>query len=234
MSNKVQSKQIENYKLGRTGALAFSAVGVSDIITTQLTSAASSDNVPVQVSSSTTTQGFKTTGVNNKALMIDSTSKQAIDDGFGNEVYGRLTEAAGVYTLSYFSLVAGVETAVTLPASTIDFWVNYNYSFDKMPNDILVRVNGVMVGEDQSSLSGRSIRNEKLTITGLNTFASPTTAKTPIDNSISIYVNGKSETEGASEAFTRSGKVLTWSATNAGYDLETTDDVVAHYNTLEA
>ena len=71
-----------------------------------------------------------------------------------------------------------------------------------------------------------------MTVTGLNTLAN--LAKTPIDNSLAIYINGKAETEGASEAFTRVGKAITWSATNAQYDLETTDDVVAHYNTQEA
>ena len=51
---------------------------------------------------------------------------------------------------------------------------------------------------------------------------------------ISADINGKAETEGVSEAFTRVGKVLTWSEANAGYALATTDDVVAHYNTLES
>ena len=34
MSNRLQPKQIEDYKLGRMGILGFSAVGISDVITT--------------------------------------------------------------------------------------------------------------------------------------------------------------------------------------------------------
>jgi len=231
MANRVQPKQIEDYKIGRMGVINFSAAGTSDIVTTEITSSAAADGVPVQVGAATT-EGFITTGANNKVLMVDTLSKQAIDDGSGNEVFGRLTQAAAVYTLSYFSLVLGVETAVSLPAISIDFFVNYNYLFKNLPNDILVRINATIVGEDPVNQAGRPIRNEKVTVTGLNTIND--LAFLPIANSVSLVVNGKSETEGASEAFTRVGKVITWDATDAGYDLETTDDVVAHYNTLEA
>jgi hypothetical protein len=231
MANLLQSKQIEKFQIAKMGVSAFSAAGTDDVVTTEITTAAGVDGVPVQVGSATT-EGFITTGANNKAWVLDATTKTTIDDGLGNEVYGRLTEAAGVYTLSYYSIQSGTETAVTLSATTIDFFVSYNYSFKNLPNDALIRVNSVVVGEDPSGAGGRPIRNEKITVTALNTLAN--LAKTPIDNTVALYVNGKAEAEGASEAFTRVGKVLTWDATDAEYDLETTDDVVAHYGTLEA
>jgi hypothetical protein len=231
MANRFQPKQIEDYKIGRMGSANFSGSGASNVVTAAITTAASGDGVPVQVGA-TTTEGFITTGVNNKVLIFNTTSKIAIEDGFGNEVYGRLTEVVGVYTLSYFSIQAGVETSVVLAATNIDFYVAYNYLFKDLPNDILIRVRAVSVGEDPSSLSGRTIRNEKLTITALNTLSN--LAKTPLNNTVALYINGKAEVEGASEAFTRVGKVLTWDATDAEYDLETTDDAVVHYNTLEA
>lgn len=231
MANRLQPKQIEDYKIGRMGDIGFSAAGTSDVVTAEVTAAAATDGVPVQVGA-ITTEGFITTGANNKVLLVDTTSKQAIDDGAGNEVFARLTEAAAVYTLSYFSIVSGVETSFSLPAITIDFFVNYNYLFKNLPNDILVRINATIVGEDPNNQSGRPIRNEKVTVTALNTIND--LAFVPIANSVALVVNGKTETEGASEAFTRVGKVLTWDATDAQYDLETTDDVTAHYNTLEA
>ena len=231
MTNRLQPKQIEDYKIGRMGVLAFTAAGADDIVTTQITASAGTDGVPVQVGAATT-EGFITTGANNKVLMVDAAAKQAIDDGLGNEVFGRLTEAAGVYTLSYFSIQSGVETAVTLASTSIDFFVNYNYLFKNLPNDILVRVNGTVVGEDPANQSGRPIRNEKITVTATNTLAN--LAKTPIANSIALYVNGKEEPNGAGESFTVAGKALTWIPANADYDLETTDSVSAHYNTLEA
>lgn len=230
MANLLQPKQIKKPLIGRMGITGFTAAGTSNVVTTELTAAATADGVPVQVGTSST-EGFITTGTNNKALIVDATSKAAIEID-GNEVYGRITEAAAVYTLSYYTLVSGVETAATL-AQDIDFFPAYNYDLKNLPNDVLIRVRATSVGEDPSSQSGRPIRNEKLTVTGTNTFASPTLAYTPIDNSVAIYINGKAETEGASEAFTRSGKDLTWDATDAKYDLETTDDVVVHYNTLE-
>jgi hypothetical protein len=231
MANRLQPKQIEDYKIARMGVVNFTAAGTDDVVTTEITTAAGTDGVPVQVGSATT-EGFITTGTNNKVLIFDTTTKAAIDDGLGNEVFGRLTEAAGVYTLSYFSIQSGTETAVSLSSTAIDFYVAYNYLFKDLPNDALIRVRAVSVGEDPSGAGGRTIRNEKVTVTALNTLAN--LAKTPIDNTVALYVNGKAEAEGASEAFTRVGKVLTWDATDAEYDLETTDDVVAHYNTLEA
>lgn len=231
MANLLQAKQIEKFTYGRMGVINFAATGIDDVVTTQITSAASSDSVPVQVGSSTA-EGFITTGSDNKALIFDTTTKQAIDDGLGNEVYARLTEAAGVYTLSYYSIQGGTETSVDIGTVSIDFFVNYSYSFKNLPVNVLTRVNSVLVGEDPANQSGRTIRNEKVTVTGTNTLAN--LAYTPIANSVALYVNGKAETEGVSEAFTRSGKVLTWSAANAEYTLETTDDVTAHYNTLEA
>lgn len=231
MANLLQAKQIEKFLIGQMEISGFAATGTSDVVTTQVTSAASSDSVPVQVGGATT-QGFITTGSNNKVYIVDSTSQEAFDDGDGNEVYGRLTEAAGVYTLTYYAIVSGTETNVDIGSRTIDFFVNYNFSFDNIPNDVLVRVKATIVGEDPRTQSGRPIRNEKVTVTATNTLSD--LAYTPIDNTVALYVNGKAEAEGASEAFTRVGKALTWDATDAEYPLETSDDVVAHYNTLEA
>ena len=128
MATLLQAKQINKFTFAKIGSSGFSGAGVDDVVTAAITAAASVDNVPVQVGSSTAL-GFITTGANNKALVLNSTNKSAIEDGAGNEVYARLTEAAGVYTLSYYSLVAGIETAYSLPATTIDFYVNYSYSF---------------------------------------------------------------------------------------------------------
>ena len=231
MSNLLKRKQIEAFQIGRMGVINFSASGLSDVVTTEITASAGTDGVPVQVGA-LTTEGFITTGANNKVLIFDTSSKQAIDDGLGNEVFGRLTEAAGVFTLTYFSLQSGVETAVTLPATSIDFFVNYNYSFKNLPNDILVRVHVTEVGEDPASQAGRPIRDEKLPVTATNVLTN--LAFTPLAGSVSLFVNGVEAAEGASESFTRVAKVITWDPTDAKYDLETTDSVTAHYNTLES
>lgn len=53
---------------------------------------------------------------------IFDTSHDVIFDGSGNKVYGRLTEAAGVWTLSYYSNVAGTETAYSFGVATDLVW----------------------------------------------------------------------------------------------------------------
>lgn len=46
----------------------------------------------------------------------------AIEDGSGNHVYGRLTESSGVWTLSYFVNLAGTETAYSFTGSNDIRW----------------------------------------------------------------------------------------------------------------
>lgn len=55
-------------------------------------------------------------------IHIFDTSHDAIFDGSGNKVYGRLTYAASVWTLSYYSNVAGTETAYSFAAPTDLVW----------------------------------------------------------------------------------------------------------------
>ena len=49
---------------------------------------------------------------------------------------------------------------------------------------------------------------------------------------VQLFVNGKSETVVGS-SFTVSGKVITWSAVNAGYNIDSTFEVIARYTTNE-
>lgn len=49
---------------------------------------------------------------------------------------------------------------------------------------------------------------------------------------IELSVNGKREST-LTNSFSVSGKVLTWSSTNAGYDIDSTYEIIARYTTLE-
>lgn len=73
------------------------------------------------------------------------------------------------------------------------------------------------------------IRNEEIEVLGLNSLGE--LQFIPLQATIAIYVNGKAELEGS--AFDVTGKNLTWNATNAQYDLNLNDQVVAHYNTIK-
>lgn len=52
-----------------------------------------------------------------KCQVRDHDTQNAIDDGSGNEVYGRLTYSGGSYTLTWYSMVAGVETSYNFTSS---------------------------------------------------------------------------------------------------------------------
>lgn len=58
--------------------------------------------------------GVVTTGANNIVHIVDKNLLTFIEDVEGQRVYGRLTESAGVWTLSFYTNEAGVETAHTL------------------------------------------------------------------------------------------------------------------------
>lgn len=75
---------------------------------------------------------------------------------------------------------------------------------------------------------------EALTIATQNTV--PDLSKTPITASeVILFVNGVANSSQETPApFTVAGKVVTWSAANAGFNLETTDEVLADYLTAEA
>lgn len=51
-----------------------------------------------------------------------------IVDGLGNQVYGRLTYATGVWTLSFYVLIANVETAYSLPSTDVRWYYQELYN----------------------------------------------------------------------------------------------------------
>lgn len=135
-----QKKQIDNNKIAKMTISSFVASGTSDIVTPELVTAASANGVTVIPSNGTESSlGFIVTSSTNKVDIIDSTSKSHIPDINSNEVFGKLTESSGVYTLSYFSIQSGVETAVSL-SQTIDFLPSYNFAFKDFPFDSAIRL----------------------------------------------------------------------------------------------
>jgi hypothetical protein len=235
---KLTQSQIKSVRASKIGVSGLSATGGSQVVTTEVSTAlstagASGVSVPVQVSSDVVSVGIIVASPNNLCEIFDATTKQKLIDLEGNEVYGRLTHNTGVYTLTYYVLDAGVETAYTLPATDIDFLFSYRFSFDTFPPDSLISVPSKYIYQDPSGASGGSVYQEIVTITALNTLGDLT--KTPISGtSVTLSVNGKDEHEiGSSPAFSRVGKVLTWNASNA-YPINSTEyEVIAYYSTNE-
>lgn len=85
--------------------------GINTDISAQLVLASPSTN--------TTTEGVVVNNPYNRIILRNSVDDQAFEDATGNEVYGRLTESAGTWTLSYYSEIAGVETVYTFSSSGV-------------------------------------------------------------------------------------------------------------------
>lgn len=109
-----------------------------DYATTNLTGVTgSSSNVSTQLtgvveSSGPTVEGAVTTVPHNLVLLRQASGTsagQAFSDTNGNTVYGRLTKSGAVWTLSYYSLVSGTETAYSFASSTSIIWyLQYLYN----------------------------------------------------------------------------------------------------------
>ena len=234
-----KAKQISKLLAAQIRVAGFAASGSSNVVTTPITSALSTAgdggiSVPLQVSASNGL-GVVTTAPNNRIEIYDATSKAKISSA-GFEVYGRLTEAAGVYTLSYLTLPSsGVEAAHTWGVSTnIDFEFVYRFDFARFPTDAIVGITTRNVNQDAGGSAGiERIFSEQLTVTATNTVSN--LAKNPSSTTLWLEVNGQiiDSFGGGSAQFSVASKVVTWSAVNAGYAMETTDRVVARYATTE-
>lgn len=215
-------------------AASGASTNVTSAITTALSTAGKAGvSVPVQVSADEDSVGVVTASTLNLVAIQNNTSKDKIKDSAGNEVYGRLTQSAGVYTLTYYTLVNGTETAFNLPAQSIDIDFSYRFDFARLPSDFAIALGGRVVNNDPRG-SGASTFTELLTVTGTNAISALTKTPSATAN-ILLIVNDAVYTTlgGGSARFSVSGKVITWSAANAGFNVDTTDFVVAQYTTLE-
>ena len=229
----VQSKQISKLIAGQIiiGGIAFPAAS-SFNVTTLLTTAASTaaqGGIPVPVQAgSAITEGFVVSG-NNLVDVTTTASGAKLADSSGNEIYGRLTNVGAVYTLSLFSDIAGVQTAFTLlTATNLDVMVPYIFTFEHLPFDAFIGRTMNFVSNDPASQAGRTKR-ELLTVTSLNTLSALTTAYLGTGTLV-LVVNGVLvDNLDSPVALTATGTAVTWNATNAGYNLNTTDNVIAFY-----
>jgi hypothetical protein len=235
---KIKAKQIERVIAApvRVGGLSVagstSSTTVTTPITTALSTVADGSSVPLQVSSGNG-PGVITTGANNRIEIYNATTKDKILAANGEEVYGRLTEAGAVYTLSYFTLPnSGTETAYTFTVATsIDFEFSYRFNLHQLPTDAIIGMRTRNVSDDPASgNSGGGPFGESLAITATNTITALT--KTPVAAStVEVIINGQSQRPGID--FTVSGKSINWVPAAAEFDLATNDAAYVHYFTLE-
>lgn len=237
----IKSKQLDwvNAALIRLGNVAVGAVN-SINITTALTTALSTAgrggvSVPLQVSGNENSVGVITTTNLNTVQIQSTATKNKFADTNNNEVYGRITEAAGVYTLSFFTLVNGTETAYTFAATNIDIDLPYRFDAARLPADFAIALNARVISQDPRGGGAVALPVvEQLAVTATNTVSALT--KTPNNNTLlRLVVNGETyfTLGGGSAKFSVTGKAITWSAANSGFNLETSDNVIAMYYSFE-
>jgi hypothetical protein len=217
-----------------------SVTGSSVAVTTALTTAANTAGkgnsaVPFQQASATQ-MGFATTG-SNIVMVFDATTKERIKDANNNRVYGKLTWASSVYTVSFFVFVGGAETTYTFGTATgLDLLCPYQFEWGNIREDFSIRLATLFPGgDDLGAIAGGGAApvfvDETIAVTGTNTFATLSVAPNPV-TCVSLQVNGVNEDCLSGGAFTLGGtgnRNITWNAANAGYSVPTTYRVVARY-----
>jgi hypothetical protein len=146
----------------------------------------------------------------------------------GAEVFGELTSAAGVYTLTLWSIESGIRTQfVPATAITVDMALGYLFSFENLPADSLSGGTSRFVSQDVTPTS--RVITELLAVTAVNTLAARSTAA-KAGGAQCLIINGQSVDALAPFAFTMAGTATTWNAVNAGYSLVPgVDRVIARY-----
>lgn len=219
-------KQLLGFFDGTIGVTGFttsssSSTDVTAAITAVLATAAKDgSSVPLQVASGDT-EGVVTSSI---VEIFDSATKDKIlADNDGAEVYGKITESSGVYTLSYFFIdVNGVEQTYTMTGQVIDFGVQYRFSMANLPYDFALSQN---VAQDANGGNPGNIIVETLIPTALNTIPNMTSIPVGFEIKTAIYatVNGHDQLgEGLSVS---AGGAVTAVPATIGYSIETSDIV---------
>ncbi len=73
--------------------------------------------VPEGLASSSPVRGIITTAPNNFVRIVYEDNNGSIISAAGQQIYGRLTHSSGTYTVTYYELSSGTETATILPGA---------------------------------------------------------------------------------------------------------------------
>lgn len=152
----IQSKQIDRFIAARVRLNAVNVSGGSYDVTTLLnalltTASDEGTAVPNTPSPNRETEGVISTAPLNVCLLYDAVTHFPIAAPDGDEVYGRITHLAGVYTITFYEIynVTGLETPYSFAAPiNIDIEIPYRFSFHNLPNDFFISTKSVSTGDD--------------------------------------------------------------------------------------
>lgn len=106
--------------------------------TTKTSASGTSSNISSEMSGKVSGGGSSSAGVitaapNNRVVLVTADTEQAIEDAAGQRVYGRITEASGTWTLSFYTNEAGVETAHSLSSQDIRIYYREVFTLATLP-----------------------------------------------------------------------------------------------------
>lgn len=102
-----------------------SAVGSSYVVTTEFTG--------LTAGGGASALGVITSAPNNRCEIRTATTGLEVNDTQGQKVYARITESVGIWTLSFYTNEAGVETAHTLSSQNIVVYFREVFNQDTRP-----------------------------------------------------------------------------------------------------
>lgn len=236
-ANKKQDPQTIHLPLTafvRVKAVPIAAAGTSVVITPQLTTALKTaarngQEVPLQKSANEEGRGV---AVGGEIISIYSSTTQRKLDVGGIEVYGLLSEAAGVYTVTFKQVgTTGAIADVSVPIQNIDLEIPYRFDLHELPSNAITGLNTRNVFEEILSLFG--IAQEELTTTAKNTI--PALSQTPATNgAIWVEYRGFMFSNGAGAAVlsvNTATRTLTFDPAKAGFDIPDGELLTVYYTT---
>jgi hypothetical protein len=237
---KIQAKQVHRL-LQSTISVTVAGETGDNFITADLAAAVvgagwRSSNVPNQVYSApgypltsagdldAELPGWRTNTDNFVELWVAGTQDKLVTSS-GEEVYGRLTNAAG--NVNLFTLEGSTETAYTLTADvSLTANLPYVFSFETLPLNAL----GGSVSKIGSDPSGSTYVVANLTLASAVTQTFTPLVIKQSGNDATMNVNGQVfELSKAAFSFDGAGTLVTWSAAAAGFAIDVADTVTIRY-----
>lgn len=173
--------------------------------------------------------GVYTTAIQNKVMLRNRATQKPFQDSLNRQIIARLTESIGVWTLSFFVVIAGSETAFNFTGNA-DVGANFDFRWcetvqlkDSLPTNVVNFGEGIDEIDPSSPLTHQH-QIDAFTATALQTvFAFSATPKDYTD--VAFFVNGiryRYTTD-----FTAAGANATWLDTD--FTLAAGDIVMLDY-----
>lgn len=153
VSSQVLATKLMAYNRGVTNFTT--TASSSDTVSTEVLAAAITDTPVTDFNSAGIYVGTVANITSKGVVFLRQTGTDTgLSDGNGGEVYGKLTESAGVYTLSYFK-EDGTAHIFTAPEA-IDYYFVAIDTLDDMPSDVFLMsgITGVIDADSSTLLSG--------------------------------------------------------------------------------